>query len=129
MDIHKMALPPCHFAWQVTVINGKLNLMWNQRSVDVALGLPFDIASYGLLLHLLSLESGFEPGQLIGFLADTHIYVNHVDGLREQMTREPKRLSRLDTDWPIGGFFDWEYTHSRVTDYECWPKIKFNMAV
>ena len=70
LDLSRMALPPCHYAFQVTVIDGKLNLLWNQRSVDVALGLPFNIASYGCLLHLLAKEAGLGEGRLIGFLGE-----------------------------------------------------------
>src|SRR3989338_8968999 len=72
--LHQMALPPCHYAFQVTVINDRLNLLWNQRSVDTMLGLPFNIASYGLLLHLLAKESNLKEGKLIGQLGDVHIY-------------------------------------------------------
>lgn len=128
IDLHKMALPPCHFAWQVTVVNNKLNLMWSQRSVDVALGLPFNIASYGLLLHLLSLESGYEPGKLIGFLADTHIYENHVDGLKLQLSRELKPLCRIETP-EFSSIFDWEYTDTHTVDYVAHDKIEFEIAV
>lgn len=128
-ELHRMALPPCHYCFQVTVINGKLNLMWNQRSVDVALGLPFNIASYALLLHLLALESGLQEGRLIGFLADTHIYINHVDGLHEQLSREPRRLPDISTVCPEVGILHWEYTQSAVIGYDPWPKISFDIAV
>src|SRR3989344_8578068 len=90
-DIDKAIPPYCHYAFQVTVINNKLNLFWNQRSVDVALGLPFNIASYATLLHLLALETGLEEGTLTGFLADVHIYLNNIDGLKEQLTRDPNK--------------------------------------
>jgi len=128
-DLRHMALPPCHYCFQVTVINSKLNLMWNQRSVDVALGLPFNIASYGLLLHLLAIESGLQEGRLIGFLADTHIYINHVDGLREQLTREPRKLPDISTVCPEVGILNWEYGQSTVIGYDHWPKISFDIAV
>jgi thymidylate synthase len=128
LDLHRMALPPCHYAFQVTVINGKLNLLWNQRSVDVALGLPFNIASYGLLLHLLALESGFEPGKLVGFLADTHIYENHLDGINEQLTREPMPLCSVATE-NFSGIFGWEYTDTKTVGYQSHPKIPFDIAV
>lgn len=128
LSLHEMALPPCHYSFQVTVINGKLNLLWNQRSVDVALGLPFNIASYALLLHLLALESGLQEGKLIGFLADTHIYVNHIEGLKLQLTREPKKLPTLTTK-NFKDIFTWEYTDSSVVDYQHHPKISFEIAV
>lgn len=128
LALPEQALPPCHYGFQVTVINGKLNLLWNQRSVDTMLGLPFNIASYGLLLHLLAKESGLQEGRLIGFLADTHIYVNHIDGAKEQLTREPKALPRLVTE-PFTSIFDWTHEHSRIEAYDPHPTIKFDIAV
>lgn len=126
--LKQMALPPCHYSFQVTVVNGKLNLLWNQRSVDTMLGLPFNIASYALLLHLLAKEAGLKEGRLIGFLADTHIYVNHVEGAKEQVSREPKKLPSLVTE-PFTSIFDWEHTHSRLQGYESHDKIEFPIAV
>lgn len=128
--LHEMALPPCHYAFQVTVINGKLNLLWNQRSVDTMLGLPFNIASYALLLHLLAKESGFEEGKLVGFLADTHIYENHLDGAKEQLTRDPERYSnpRLETE-NFTSIFDWKPLNTKLVGYESYPKIEFDIAV
>ena len=128
LDLHRMALPPCHYGFQVTVINNKLNLLWNQRSVDVALGLPFNIASYALLLHLLAKETGFQEGTLVGFLADVHVYVNHIKGLEEQLWRIPKKLPTIKTD-KFTSIFDWEYTDSIVSDYEHHPRIKFDVAI
>jgi len=124
----EMALPPCHYGFQVTVIDGKLNLMWNQRSVDTALGLPFNIASYALLLHLLAKETGLKEGKLVGFLADTHIYVNHIDGLKEQLSREPKKLPTIKTN-NFKSIFEWKYTDSEIEGYEPHPRIKFDIAV
>jgi len=123
-----MALPPCHYGFQVTVINNKLNLLWNQRSVDSVLGLPFNIASYALLLHLLAKESGFEEGKLVGFLADTHIYVNQLDGIKEQLAREPRSLPKIKTN-NFKSIFDWKYTDTELEDYDPHPRIKFPIAV
>ncbi|MDD4050199.1 MAG: thymidylate synthase [Candidatus ainarchaeum sp.] len=128
VDIHRMALPPCHYGFQVTVINGKLNLLWNQRSVDSALGLPFNIASYALLLHLLAKEAGLKEGKLIGFLGDTHIYENHIEGLKEQLKREPYSLPKIQTK-DFNSIFDWKYTDTEVIDYKKHPPIKFEIAV
>lgn len=128
VDIHRMALPPCHYGFQVTVLNNRLNLLWNQRSVDVALGLPFNIASYGLLLHLLAKEGGFAEGKLVGFLADTHIYTNHITGLEAQQNRQPMPLPTLTTE-PFTSIFDWHYRHSIVNDYQHHPRISFEIAV
>ncbi|MBU0614835.1 MAG: thymidylate synthase [Nanoarchaeota archaeon] len=128
MDIDKVIPPFCHYGYQVTVLDGKLNLMWNQRSVDVALGLPFNIASYGLLLHILAKETGLKEGKLVGFLGDAHIYKNHVDGLREQISREPKKLPKIKTN-NFTSIFEWKYTDSEVEGYEHHPRIKFEIAV
>ncbi|NCO97395.1 MAG: thymidylate synthase [Candidatus Aenigmarchaeota archaeon CG_4_10_14_0_8_um_filter_37_24] len=127
-DIKRMALPPCHYGFQVTVIKDKLNLIWNQRSVDSALGLPFNIASYGLLLHLLAKETSLKEGKLVGFLGDTHIYVNHVDGLKEQLKRKPFPLPKIKTE-EFTSIFDWKYTDSVVDNYQHHPPIRFEIAV
>ena len=126
--LHRMALPPCHYGFQVTVIGGRLNLLWNQRSVDVALGLPFNIASYALLLHLLAQETGLHEGRLVGFLADTHIYINHAEGLKEQLLRQPKQLPRLTTG-NFNSIFEWKHEDSKVEGYAPYPRIKFEVAV
>jgi thymidylate synthase len=128
VDLPRMALPPCHYAFQVTVINGKLNLLWNQRSVDVALGLPFNIASYGCLLHLLAKEAGLSEGRLIGFLGDTHIYVNHIEAIRGQMERTPKSLPEISTP-NFTSIFDWHYGDTIIENYDPQPAIKFEIAV
>ncbi len=130
MDIDKAVPPYCHYGYQVTVINGKLNLFWNQRSVDVALGLPFNIASYATLLHLLAKESGFEEGMLTGFLADTHIYVNHLDGMKELLSRDINKypLPKIETE-NFTSIFDWKAEDTKLIGYESYPTIKFDIAV
>jgi len=128
LDLPRMALPPCHYAFQVTVIDGKLNLLWNQRSVDVALGLPFNIASYGCLLHLLAKEVGLGEGRLIGFLGDAHIYVNHIDGIRRQIARAPRALPQIKTE-SFASIFDWHYGDTVIENYDPHPKINFEIAV
>lgn len=126
----EMALPPCHYAFQVTVINGRLNLLWNQRSVDTMLGLPFNIASYALLLHLLAKETGLQEGKLVGFLADTHIYVNHIDGAKEQLGRDPNLypLPKIETQ-NFSSIFNWQAADSQILNYQSYPKIIFEIAV
>ena len=126
MDLGRMALPPCHYGFQVTVINGKLNLLRNQRSVDIGLGLPFNIASYALLLHLLAKEAGLQEGKLVGFLADTHIYENHISALQEQLTRIPKRLPNIETK-QCSSIFEREYTDTVINGYN--PDASLSMAV
>ena len=131
VKLGEMALPPCHYAFQVTVINGKLNLLWNQRSVDTMLGLPFNITSYALLLHLLAKESGLAEGKLVGFLADVHIYENHLDGAKEQLSRDPGKypLPKIVTE-NFTSIFDWHGSEdSKIIGYESYPKIEFEIAV
>ena len=127
-DLGKMALPPCHYSFQTTVIDDKLNLFWNQRSVDTALGLPFNIASYGLLLHLLAKDSGLEEGKLVGFLGDTHIYENHLKELKEQLQREPYPLTRVKTAG-LNSIFDWNHDKTSFENYNHHSEIKFPVAV
>lgn len=128
MDLEHMALPPCHYGFQVTVINGKLNLLRNQRSVDVGLGLPFNIASYGLLLHLLAKEAGLQEGKLVGFLADTHIYENHIEALQEQLGRTPKPLPTLITQ-QFNSLFDRDYKDSQLQNYDPYGALPMPVAV
>ncbi|MBD3311081.1 MAG: thymidylate synthase [Candidatus Magasanikbacteria bacterium] len=128
--LDQMALPPCHYCFQVTIINNKLNLLWNQRSVDSMLGLPFNIASYALLLHLLAKESSFAEGKLVGFLADTHIYKNHIEGAKEQISRDYTKynLPKIGTE-NFTSIFDWSSDQTKIIDYQSYPSIKFDIAV
>jgi thymidylate synthase len=126
--LHQMALPPCYYGFQVTVLDGRLNLLWNQRSVDVALGLPFDIAAHGLLLHLLAKEADLQEGKLIGFLGDVHVYVNHVDGLKEQLSRAPLTLPNVRTE-NFSSLFEWKHTDTTIENYTPAPSIKFEIAI
>ena len=121
-DQPEMALPPCHYGFQCYVNEGKLSLMWNQRSVDTFLGLPFNIASYGMLLHLLAKETGLEAGELIGNLGDVHLYKNHVKQANVQLARAPfnlPHLTKLDNVDILNGEFD----HT-IEYYESWPRIE-----
>jgi thymidylate synthase len=122
----QMALPPCHYGFQVTVIGGKLHLMWNQRSVDTMVGLPFNIASYGLLLHLLAKEAGLEEGRLVGFLGDVHIYEDHIEGALKQLSRDPDEYSLpLAVTDRFTSVFDWQAGDTRFAGYRSYPKIEF----
>lgn len=87
-ELHQMALPPCHYGFQVYINNNKLDLMWQQRSADVFLGLPYDIAMYGLLLELLAKGTGYRPGRLIAQLGDCHLYSNHKEQSKELLSRQ-----------------------------------------
>ena len=119
--LNQMTLPPCHYGFQCYVNNGKLSLMWNQRSVDTFLGLPFNIASYGLLLLLLCKETGLEPGELIGNLGDVHLYKNHLEQAHEQIKRDSFKLPSitLESVDVLNGEFDYS-----IVDYESHPTIK-----
>ena len=94
-DLGQMTLPPCHYAFQCYVADDKLSLMWQQRSADLFLGVPFNISSYGLLLELLCVETGYEPGELIGNFGDVHLYKNHLEQAKEQISRDPFELPKL----------------------------------
>ena len=120
-ELEDMTLPPCHYGFQCYVVDGKLSLMWSQRSVDTFLGLPFNIASYGMLLMLLCEETGYEPGDLIGNLGDVHLYNNHWDQAKEQIERDgfdlpTIKLSNVDI---LNGEFDYQ-----LVNYHFRPSIK-----
>ena len=120
-ELEDMTLPPCHYGFQCYVVDGKLSLMWSQRSVDTFLGLPFNIASYGMLLMLLCEETGYEPGDLIGNLGDVHLYNNHIEQAKEQVSRDgfdlpTIKLSNVDI---LNGEFDYE-----LIDYQSATAIK-----
>jgi len=127
-QINEMALPPCHYQFQVLTRDDKLDLMWSQRSVDTMLGLPFNIASYATLLHLLAKESGFNEGKLTGFLGDVHIYENHVEGAKEQINRNFFTLPKIKTN-NFTSIFDWNYQDSKIENYQSHQKINFEIAV
>tara|TARA_R110000765_G_scaffold348022_1_gene438103 strand:+ start:452 stop:1396 length:945 start_codon:yes stop_codon:yes gene_type:complete len=124
-ELDQMTLPPCHYGFQCYVADGKLSLMWNQRSVDIPLGLPFNIASYGTLLLLLCEETGYEPGELIGSLGDCHIYLNQIEGAEEQISRDgfdlpTIKLSNVDI---LDGEFNYE-----LVNYQSATPIKFPLS-
>ena len=128
LQLGEMALPSCFILHQVNVINGRLNLLWYQRSCDFFLGVPFDIASHALLLHLYAKEAGLKEGILTGFFADAHIYVNHIEQMKEQLARAPRALPRIETRvWD--GIFEWEYTDTELIGYDPHPAIKGAVAV
>ncbi len=129
MDLSEQALPPCHIGFGVNVLEGKLNLWWMQRSVCVGLGLPFNIASYGLLLHLLAKESGLKEGVLTGFLADVHAYENYIPQLKEQLSRKPFDNLPVVTTNKFNSILNWEYQDSILENYSCHPAIKMEIAV
>ena len=135
-DLNDMALPPCHYGFQVYINDGKLDLMWQQRSVDIFLGLPYDIAMYGLLLLMLAKGFNYEPGTLIGQLGDCHLYNNHLDQASLQLAREPKKLPTVDVDFGLklvkgAGDFVFIPTHNmiKLNNYESHEAIKAPLSV
>ena len=127
-QLGEMALVPCHYSYQLLCNDGELDLLWNQRSCDVFLGIPFNIASYALLLELIAKECGLKAGKLIGFLGDAHIYVNHLDQLDEQMKRKPYAPPTLKLEG-YDSIFDWEWQHATLDGYESHASIKGEVAV
>jgi len=126
-DIDRMALPPCHVFFQFYVSQGRLDCQLYQRSADVALGVPFNIASYALLLTMMAQECNLTPGVFVHTLGDTHIYLNHVDGLKEQLKRVPKPLAQLRI--APKPFFKIAFEDIELTGYQHDAFIKFPIAV
>jgi thymidylate synthase len=126
-DIERMALPPCHSFFQFYVINGRLDCQLYQRSADIALGVPFNIASYALLLAMVAQECGLIPGIFVHTLGDAHIYLNHVDGLKEQLERSPKTLPQLKI--AAKKVLDITFDDIELIDYEHDAFIKFPISV
>ena len=120
-ELDDVVLPPCHYGFQCYVNDGKLSLMWNQRSVDTFLGLPFNIASYGTLLLLLCEETGLESGELIGNLGDTHLYKNHLNQSAEQILRSSYKLPTIKLSNVDILYGEWDY---EIEDYNYHPTIK-----
>jgi thymidylate synthase len=127
-ELDEMALPPCHYAWQILSDGKYLDLIWIQRSIDTFLGLPYNIASYGLLLMLLGLELDLTPRRLVGQLADTHLYENHMEQVKLQLDREPLGLPSLDI-MNFTNIFDWKYTDVKLNNYVSHPSIKAEIAI
>jgi len=128
-DIPAMALPPCHTMWQVRVIGGKLHLQLYQRSADMFLGVPFNIASYALLLHMLAHVTGYAPGDFIHTLGDAHIYSNHLSQVDLLLSRTPKPLPELRINRAVSSIFDFKYEDFDMIGYDPDPAIKAPVAV
>ena len=125
-----MALPPCHSFFQFYVAGGKLSLHMYQRSADLFLGVPLNIASYALLLHMVARISGLEPADFVHTLGDAHIYLNHVDAVRRQLARDPYPLPQLEIeDRGQREIDDFRFEDFRLVDYQCHPAIRAKMAV
>ncbi len=128
-EIHLMALAPCHCLFQTQVAGGRLHLQLYQRSADLFLGVPFNIASYALLTHMLAQQCGLEPGTFVWTGGDCHLYSNHLDQAREQLTRAPRELPKLTILRRPGAIDDYRYEDFEISDYDPHPHIKAPVAV
>lgn len=128
-DIPTMKLPPCHAFFQFYVADGKLSLQLYQRSADTFLGVPFNIASYALLLMMVAQVTGLEAGDFVHTLGDTHIYKNHFEQARLQLTREPRKLPRMIINPEVKDIFDFKYEDFQLVDYDPHPHIKADVSV
>ncbi|XP_058053230.1 thymidylate synthase [Anopheles bellator] len=129
VDIPNMALPPCHCLAQFFVANGELSCQMYQRSADVGLGVPFNIASYSLLTHMIAHVTGLKAGEFIHTTGDTHIYLNHIDALKEQVQRTPRKFPTLTFKREITSIDDFQLDDFTINDYNPYPVIRMEMAV
>ena len=128
-DVPQMALPPCHCLFQFYVANGKLSLQLYQRSADTFLGVPFNIASYALLLLMMSQVCNLQPGEFIHTTGDTHLYLNHIEQAKMQIAREPRPLPIMKINPDVKNIFAFRYEDFELEGYNPWPHIKAEVSV
>lgn len=128
-DVNDMALPPCHCLFQFSVMEGKLSCQLYQRSADVFLGVPFNIASYALLTLMLARATGLEPGEFVHTFGDAHLYMNHFEQAELQLSRQPRALPKMILNPDKSDLFGWTYDDFKVEDYDPHPHIKALVAV
>lgn len=128
-EVDKMALPPCHCLFQFYVAEGKLSCQLYQRSADTFLGVPFNIASYSLLTMMIAQVCGLQPGEFIHTTGDTHLYLNHIEQVNLQLSREPRALPKMIINPEVNDLFSFKYEDFRLEGYEPWPTIKAPVAV
>ena len=128
-DLPQMNLPPCHAFFQFYVANGNLSLQLYQRTADIFLGVPFNIASYALLLLMVAQVTGLEAGEFVHTLGDAHIYNNHIEQVREQLSRDPRPLPKMKLNPAVTDIFDFKYEDFELTDYNPHPHIAGKVAV
>jgi thymidylate synthase len=128
-ELDKMALPPCHILFQFYVSDGRLSCQLYQRSADIFIGVPFNIASYALLTMMIALVTGLRPGDFIHTLGDAHIYLNHIEQVKLQLTRSPYKLPAMKINQEVKDIFSFRYEDFTLTGYEAHPHIKGDIAV
>ena len=128
-ELNQMALAPCHCLFQFYVANGKLSLQLYQRSADIFLGVPFNIASYALLTLMMAQVTGLKPGEFIHTFGDVHLYLNHIDQADEQLTRGPRAAPRMELNPKVRSIFDFTYDDFKLVGYDPYPAIKAEVAV
>lgn len=128
-EVNEMALPPCHTIFQFYVADGRLSLQLYQRSADTFLGVPFNIASYALLLQMMAQVTGLKPGDFIHTTGDTHLYLNHLDQARLQLTRTPRLLPVMKINPDVKSIFDFQYEDFQLEGYDPYPHIKAEVSV
>ena len=128
-EVDEMKLPPCHSLFQFWVAEGRLSCQLYQRSADVFLGVPFNIASYALLTLMVARATGLEPAEFVHTLGDAHLYLNHLEQARLQLTREPRPLPRMEINPEVKSLFDYRYEDFQLTGYDPHPSIKAPIAV
>lgn len=128
-DVDEMALPPCHCLFQFYVAEGKLSCQLYQRSADIFLGVPFNIASYALLTHMIAQVVGLKAGDFVHTFGDAHLYLNHIEQAELQLSRAPRALPTLKLDSTVSSLFDFRYDHIAIEGYDPHPAIKAPIAV
>ena len=128
-DLDRMNLPPCHAFFQFYVADGRLSLQLYQRSADIFLGVPFNIASYALLLQMMAQVTGLRAGDFIHTLGDAHIYTNHFEQVEEQLSRAPRRLPRMHINPDVHDIFSFQYEYFTLEGYDPWPHISGKVSV